>query len=372
MDQRRVLEVNVDDIGNGGVYALVKSAIENNHEAIKFDIATLEKFDKSENISELNNYNCEVKYIGYEGNKLLKQIHIYRNLCHLLKNEKYDFIHIHADVANKLLVSGLAAKHSGTANIILHSHAAGIDGNHRRIKYIVHRLCRPFLKRIGTKFVSCSYVAANWMFPNINKNDIVIVHNGVDCEKFKFNKNVREYTRRKLGVGEKLLIGHVGRFSYQKNHTYILKIAARMKGKGLKAKFLLVGEGPQRKEIAKLAQKRGLEDWIIFTGLTDSVNELYSAMDVFILPSHFEGLPLVGVEAQAAGLPCIFSNRVTREVKLTKNVCFCGIKDSDIDEWISIIESYANITRIDGSKAVKAKQYSVEDVVQGFMQLYET
>lgn len=163
----KVLEVNVDDLHSGGVYSLVKNVIVDKNADIKIDIGAIERFVNIENIKTLNNYNCDVYYVGYEGCKWKKQFVCFNNLRKLLKRNNYDCVHIHADVSNKLLVSALAAKSVGVKKIILHSHAAGVDGNHRLAKRNIHFICRRLLIHIGTDFVACSGVAAAWMFPNI-------------------------------------------------------------------------------------------------------------------------------------------------------------------------------------------------------------
>ena len=158
----KVLEVNVDDQGNGGVYSLIKSVIENKPENLQIDIAALEPFEKKENIRYLRSLGTRIFFTGYKGNKIKKQLYIYKHMCTLLKKERYDVVHIHSDVANKLLVSGLAAKACGVPNIILHSHATGTDGKNRKIKKVVHDLCRNYLQYVGTDYAACSYAAAKY------------------------------------------------------------------------------------------------------------------------------------------------------------------------------------------------------------------
>lgn len=180
----RVLEVNVDDLHFGGVFSLVKEVISNTNksinENIQIDIAAIEKFENTRNIHMLESMGTHVYYVGCKKNKLIKQFICIRNLKDLIKKNNYDFVHIHGDVSNKLFVLGLASKMAGCPNIILHSHAAGVDGNHRKLKFIIHEIFRPLLKEIGTKFVSCSDLASEWMYPNIDKSKVICIHNGVN------------------------------------------------------------------------------------------------------------------------------------------------------------------------------------------------
>ena len=367
----KVLEVNVDDLHSGGVYSLVKNVIVDKNADIKIDIGAIERFVNIENIKTLNNYNCDVYYVGYEGCKWKKQFVCFNNLRKLLKRNNYDCVHIHADVSNKLLVSALAAKSVGVKKIILHSHAAGVDGNHRLAKRNIHFICRRLLIHIGTDFVACSGVAAAWMFPNIAKERIIIINNGVDLEKFRFNPEIRDKERKKLGLEKNKIIGHVGRFAYQKNHEYLIKIMERLHRIDPNIKLLLIGEGPEKKRIRDLVKSKGLEDTIIFYGTSNSVNDLFQAMDVFVLPSHFEGIPKDGVEAQASGLPVLFSNQITPEAKITQNVEFLGINEENIEEWVKQIMLAIEEKRVDSYQDLKKRKFSIQDTIFSFLSLYK-
>lgn len=367
---KRVLEINVDDLHAGGVFSLVKNVIQHKKSNIKIDIAAIEKFENPNNIKILSEYGSSVYYIGYSGNKWKKQVVCYCNLKSLIKEKRYDCVHIHADVANKLLVSGLAAKRVGVKKIILHSHAAGVDGNHRGLKLLFHKVCRRLLKYIGTDFVACSDLAAQWMFPNISQDKICIINNGVDLDKFRYNIEIREKVRRELGITDELLIGHVGRFAYQKNHEFLVKIMKSVKARKLNAKLLLVGEGPDENKIRKLVTENYLDDCVIFYGTSSKVNELFQAMDVFVLPSHFEGLPIVGVEAQASGLSIIFSDKITKEAKLTELVSFISISDSSVIKWVIQIMEYVKYDRRDQYLNLEKRRFSIYDTIRDFLDLY--
>lgn len=371
----KILEVNVDDLHFGGVYSLIKTVIEKvcikkTENCIKIDIAAIERFENPKNIAYLNSLGTKVYYIGYQGNKLKKQIICYVKLKKLIKKKSYNCVHIHADVSNKLLVSGLAAKRAGAKQVILHSHAAGVDGSHRRIKLLFHKICRRFLKYIGTDFVACSDLAMEWMFPNISHNQITIIKNGVDLDKFRFNPQVRKRERIKLGITDEILLGHVGRFAYQKNHNYLIKILKAIKDSKINAKLLLVGEGPLETQIRAEVKKEGLEEHIIFYGISTQIQDLFQAMDIFLLPSYFEGFPIVGIEAQAAGLPVLFSDSITREAKLTEFVEYLGIGEYDIEKWVYEIKRIGLKKRHDNYEQLKKEKLSIEDTIQSFLKLY--
>lgn len=369
----KVLEINVDDLNMGGVFSLVKNVIVHNHDQIQIDIAAIEKFSSEENIQLFKKYGTEVYYVGYEGNKWIKQLICFHRLKKLMKENKYECVHIHADVANKLLVSGLAAKCAGVKKIILHSHAAGVDGNHRNMKERIHKVCREILKWIGTDFVACSDVAAQWMFPDMQSENIVLIKNGIDLNKFCYDEQIRKKIRSQLRLEDKIVVGHVGRFCYQKNHDYFIKILQQIKKSNVNMVLLLVGEGPDEQRFRNKLKEQNLEEYVIFYGVSKKVQELFMAMDVFVLPSHFEGLPIVGVEAQAAGLPVIFSDKITREAKLKEDVVYLGIEDKDAESWVKNIIQLSE-TKIDRRAAymkLKDQKFDIEDTIANLMTLYK-
>lgn len=368
---KKILEVNVDDMGFGGVYSLVRNVILAKPEDTTLDIACIEPFEQQKNIDELAAHGCTVHYVGYAGNKVKKQFVILRNLKQLLKEEGYAAVHIHGDVAYKLLVYSLAARLAGVRTILLHSHASGTDGNHRELKKKLHMASRRFLRWSGTGFVSCSDLAADWMFPNVSKKKITIIHNGVDLDKFRFNPEERAAVRRKWGLEEAFVLGHVGRFEYQKNHEYLIDIFRAVHEQIPNAKLFLVGEGSLREDIQKKVDDLGLSNDVIFAGLSREVEKLLSGFDVFVLPSHFEGLPIVGVEAQAAGLPVLFADTITEEAKLTESAVFLPIGEGDVPQWLAHIADLREATREDPYDRLKEQHFSLEDTIQEFLDLYE-
>lgn len=366
----RVLEVNVDDRGRSGVYSLVTNVIKNKNENINIDIAAFEYFENKDNILELKQYGTHVENVGYHGCKLIKQYIIYRNLLKYLKKNKYDCVHIHSDVANKLFIGGLAAKKAGVKKIIFHSHASEVDGKYRNIKRFLHKVSRKRLKKIGTKFVACSDLARQWMYPNINKDKVIIIKNGIDLVKYRFNEKSRLEVRKKLGLNNKFVIGHVGRFSYQKNHEFLIKVFKKVVNKKGNAYLLLVGEGPDKKKIENLVNKEGLTAHVKFYGISNHVENLLQGMDVFLLPSHFEGLPIVGVEAQAAGLPVIFSDKITKEAKLLDTSYFLSINNDMVSEWVNLILRLQKSKRKDTINILHKEKFDISDTVSEFISLY--
>ncbi|MGX8691371.1 MAG: glycosyltransferase, partial [Eubacteriales bacterium] len=244
------------------------------------------------------------------------------------------------------------------------------DGNHRGLKQKLHMASRRFLKWTGTGYVSCSDLAADWMFPNVKAKKITIIHNGVDLDKFRFDPEKRAAMRKEWGLEDAFVLGHVGRFEYQKNHTYLVDIFAAVKDRVPSAKLFLVGEGSLLDETRTKVEDLGLSDDVIFAGLSREVEKLLSGFDVFVLPSHFEGLPIVGVEAQAAGLPVLFADTITKEARLTDASWFLPIGETDVPQWAEKLAALNGAERGDPYERLKAQHFSLDDTIQEFLDLY--
>lgn len=369
----RVLECNVDDISKGGVYSLVRNVIlHNRSKKIKIDIASIAEFEDLNDIEELKEKNCRVFFVGSKRSKYFRLIDIFNNTKKLLKNNNYDCVHIHSDSAYTVFPFLLAARKRKVKKIIVHSHASGLDGEHREIKLCLHFLFRPYINRHADCFVACSDVAAKWMFPEKKIEDIKIINNGIALPEFSYNPMIRNSERKKLNVGKKIVIGCVGRFAYQKNQRFLINVFEEFHKKVPQSLLLLVGEGPLYSEIKSLVEKKGLKESVIFYGVSSHVNKLLQVMDIFALPSFFEGLPISGVEAQASGLPVIFSNGISPLAALTDNCSFLPINYSNtsIRKWVIQLEKYSHIKRVDTSDELKSKGYTIDDTVSDFLDLY--
>lgn len=261
----------------------------------------------------------------------------------ILTEGKYDIVHLHTRQWKSFLVEQIA-KEMGIKKIIVHAHNADIgtlDAKRRREEKILHNYMQEQLTEdVATEFWSCSWKAADFIFGDkIPKKKIRIMNNAIELSKYVYNSVVREEYRKKLGVSDdEYVIGNVGRLAYQKNQEFLLKIFYELrKNNEKKYKLLLVGSGEREKEYKKFVMENGLENDIIFTGQREDVSGLLQAMDLFCLPSRFEGLPISLVEAQASGLPCIVSNLVTEESIMTENAILLPL---DINLWKEKIEEY--------------------------------
>lgn len=368
---KKILEMNVDDHGNNGVYSLIRSVIMQKPSDLSIDVACIEPFENKSNIDELNAYGTNVYYVGYAGNKIKKQKVITDNLCRIIAENHYDIVHIHTDIAYKPYVYAKAAKKAGCPRIIIHSHATDAEEPHRNVKRMMHFMTRNKLKNLATDYAACSELAFDWMFPDIDKSKAKIIYNGIDLKKFSFQEDLRNKIRKHYHISENdFVIGHVGRFSYQKNHEFLLKVFKMVHDVCPNVILMLVGDGDQRQQAEQYVKENHLENNVIFTGIQKNPAEFYQAMDLFALPSRFEGFPIVGVEAQASGLPVLFSDQITREAGINPNVDFIGIRERDMEIWKDKMIASMNEKRLSTQKYLKDHKLDINDTLSAFIKLY--
>ena len=228
-----------------------------------------------------------------------------------------------------------AAKRHGVPWRIMHCHCPGkINSLKGNIKHLVSRLS-PLNANIR---LACSKEAGEYLF---QKRPFEIIPNGIDVERFRFSEKVRGDVRTDLGLDDKFVIGHVGRFSREKNHEYMLEVFAGVKKQLPDAVLMLLGEGPLLESIQEKARAMGIADSVLFLGLIRDCAPYYQAMDAFIMPSLYEGLPLAGIEAQSAALPCLFTAVSSPEVKISSDAAFLPIGTEKVDLWVNALKKIA-------------------------------
>ena len=244
------------------------------------------------------------------------------------------------------------AKKNGVPVCIAHARSAGVDSG---IKGIATRILRLPLRREGFTDYSfaCSAEAGVSVFGKrlMDKGRVRIIPNAVDIDSFSFDSSVRDRVRKELGVTDELVIGHVGSFRYAKNHEFLLRTFEQLISlvrddgndrypylRGKKLKLLMLGKGGLFEDMKKLSEELSISGDCIFAGNRKDVNNYYQAMDYFCFPSRYEGLPGSVIEAQAAGLKCLVSDSVTREVLVTDLVSMRSIKSEPSDWAVKILD----------------------------------
>ena len=218
----------------------------------------------------------------------------------------------------------------------------------------------------------CSELAGRWLFGDktYDSGQVYLLNNAINLDKFKYNEKLRKEKRKELGISDDtLVIGHIGRFVAQKNHTFLIDIFNEVHKKNPNSLLLLVGQGPLKEEIENKVKELKLNDSVRFLGQRNDANELYQAFDVFCLPSLYEGLPVVGVEAQASGLLCILSDAMTKETKVIESTKFNSLKNNSLNWADLILNSMKNYKRNDTSGEMTENKFNIE-VEEKYLEKY--
>lgn len=373
MEVKTVLRVMQINAGNqfGGVSSMIYHFYQYiNHDKIQFDFVAPYKSSFAfyrENIEEMGGRIIE---LNAAGNFIIRKLTFWKRLISLIRQEKYSVVHINSGSGTFNLQVAWIAWLCGVKKIIVHSHNGG---NCNIIGKMLIGFTRVLLEFGPTDYWACSKKAAEYMFSErrIKKQDYRVINNGVDTDKFSFVLADREKYRKELDLQNNLVILHVGRFSEQKNHMFLIDIFDTFIKEYSDAVLLLVGEGELIEKVKKKVKILGLDERVRFMGLRSDIPQLMSASDVFVLPSLYEGLPVVGVEAQVNGLNCVFSDSITKELDLTGENSFVSLNESS-ERWIQEIEKCVNSksNRWLSKEKVIEKGYSLQCVVREIEQIY--
>lgn len=283
----------------------------------------------------------------------------YIALWKALRAGHYDIVHDHGS-SSMMAIELTIAKLAGVKNRIAHSH------NSTCPNMKVHKLLNPYFRTVYTKALACGQLAGNWLF---GENNFEVLPNGFHTDDFVFSKKNRDAIRNELGLENQLLIGHIGRINEQKNQEYLLDVFKEVAAIRDDATLLIVGTGPDEEKIKSRVKEHPYRNRIILYGETDTPTVLYSAMDIFVFPSRYEGLPVVLLEAQISGLPCIVSDKITREVDLG-DINWQSI-DDDPKQWADALLSIEQ--RSEEERTSYRKKYIEEiqqyDITQSVKQL---
>ena len=276
---------------------------------------------------------------------------INKYLLELFKKEKYDIIHCNTINSSSLILK--SAKKFGIPVRILHSHATQNGDN--ILKRFIGILFKSISIRNANVYFACSKYAGESIFKNLNFD---VIPNAINISKFQFNRQVRNEIRKKENISDdKIVVMTVGRITTQKNPFFIVDIMKKIKNINKDIIFWWLGSGDLDNEIKQYITENKLQNRIKLFGTVSNVNEYYSAADIFILPSLFEGLPVVGIEAQISGMTTLFSDNITNEVKISKNCFFLSIKSVDL--WVNEIFKIGKYNRNKNIDSIQSELYDI-------------
>ena len=310
---------------DGGVEAVILNYFKNmNKSKFVFDFVI-------DSDSTDNNFINEIQELGGTVIKCppYQQLHKYNKFLYkLFKEKNYDIVHSNI---NTLSVFPLRmAEKAGIKIRIAHSHSTSNPKEWK--KNLLKNILRPFSKKYANVYFACSELAGRYLFGDkaFDEGKVVIFNNAINLDKFKYNEEKRKEIREKLNIkDDTFVVGHIGRFVAQKNHTFLIDIFNEIHKKNENTVLLLIGQGPLKNEIKDKVDKLGLTNSVKFIGQVTNANDYYNAMDVFVLPSLYEGLGMVLIEAQANELPCIASTEVPKEASVSNQVEFISLKEEN-------------------------------------------
>lgn len=285
------------------------------------------------------------------------------------KQNNIKILHCNADCAIDVL-NILGARLGGVKYVTIHSHNAGIQNEGIGLR-MADFVLKPLIPLCCDNCYGCSDLAARALLPKslIKKKKYSVLPNGIDLKKFDYNEAVRREIRKKLNLEGKYVVGHAGRFSDQKNHSFLLDIFQAVHRKNPNTVLLLFGVGELQEAMKNKARTLGIEDAVIFYGASNEMNKMWQAMDVFVMPSLSEGLPVTGVEAQASGLPCIFSDTITKEVGLTDKTEFLSLNESP-KTWAEHALKYMGCERKSEVDKLRKVGYDIQQTADTLSKLY--
>lgn len=298
--------------------------------------------------------------------KYTKPFTFVRTLKRLFQEGQYDIVHSNLNALS--VFSLMAAKKAGIKVRIAHSHSTSNKKEWK--KNLVKNILRPFSKVYATHLFACSELAGKWLFgkKSLTEGNVTIINNAINLEKFQYNEQERNEIRKEYNLENKFVIGHVGRFMQQKNHQFLISVFKELIKQRNDCVLFLVGEGKLEKKIRAHVAGLGLSEKVVFAGVRSDVEKFYSAFDCFVLPSLYEGLGIVLVEAQTSGLNCLASNFVPKEVDFSGKVKFL---DLNYSVWVKEILDLSNKSN-DERKSLDCRKFDIKEEARKLLDIYKS
>ena len=365
----KVLHMTPPDVNNG-VYRYIFSHMQYMDRS-RFQFAFLTKgAEELRQAPEYKKYGFmiyELKSVQREGAERFRQ-----EIVQILENG-FDILHLHTSSWRGFMIEEIAMERK-IPRVIVHSHSAGIDEGvpalwEERVQ--VHEsFKRQFSMKYATDVWACSIAAAKWLYgANIPSDRIRIMPNAIDIERYRFQPEKRVRMRRQMGFEDKFVVGNIGRYAFQKNQEFLLRVFAAAYRKDSRLHLLCLGEGEMLPRLRRLAETLGIEKCVNLIGWQENAEDYLQAMDVFCLPSRFEGLGIAAVEAQAAGLKCLIADTVPEEVKLTDLVSFLPLEEK---QWVrELVHCNIQYDRKCRDEEIIRAGYEIRSAAKRLEEMYE-
>lgn len=291
----------------------------------------------------------------------------FKDIRDLVNKKKYTYV-LRVSQHSLSALELLAAKLGGAK--VLAFRSSNSNACESTLNGILHNICMFMPRFFANVYIAPSTEAGKFMFgkASVKEGKVNILHNAVNYEMYAYAQTKRKRIRRELDLGNSLVVGHVGRFNHQKNHIFLLEVFKELSKIQESAKLILVGKGEKEQELRSKVVEMGIKDKVIFVAPRSDVNEFYSAFDVLVFPSKFEGMPNVLIEAQAASLPCVASDTITKEAKITPYVSWLSLNETAV-VWAKKALDVCHMERSSTYKKFVESKYEVKDSSQTFCKL---
>lgn len=357
----RVLQV-MGGLDRGGAEAMIMNIYRNiDRTQVQFDFVVNEREKPYAFESEIKSLGGKVYSVPeYNGINVITHRNAWRSLFE--SNHEWEILHAHY-TSSAFLFMNIAKNYN--LKTIAHSHISGMS---KSINSYIKVVTRFPLRFQSDYLLACTDEAASWMFGS-KSNQTKILYNAIETDKYIFNENIRANIRKKLDITNQTVIGHVGRFADQKNHSFLIDIFYEYYRVNPNSILLLIGEGPLKLTIETKVNSLGIKDNVKFIGTIDNVHDYLQAMDIFIFPSLYEGLGMVAIEAQTAGLPIIASTNVPKEAEITNLITFLSL-EYNASDWAQQIDNSIIYNRENMQEEVIKAGYDIKDTSLNLQKYY--
>lgn len=303
-------------------------------------------------------------------NRASKSLRKFFHTYCVLKQEQAKIFHVNASDPYGCMV-GLAARFAGVRTVILHSHNSRLKKSGMAYR-MFQRLCQMCIPLFGDWYFACSDLAGEFMYGKRFQREVTWVKNGIDIQRFRFNEAVRQEMRVQYQMQDALVVGNIGRLCPQKNQVFLLQIFAELLKIRPDAHLVLIGSGELEERLMSQAGRLGILGSLLHIPATSQVERFYCMMDIFLLPSIHEGLPVTGIEAQNSGLPCVFSDCITKNTSITDRAHYLSLEQTSA-EWAELIDTLSRETPVDRSvyaDRVQEAGFDIKDTAAWLQEFY--
>lgn len=359
MNKIKILYVMGGNMHRAGAETMIMNYVRQLVKYQMFDISVLvHGYEKGDYDNELSALGIRIIQVPIRSSAPFKYKRIVRDV---FTTHKFEIVHCNMDASSGDFLE--IAKKSGVPIRIVHSHTTKYQAQNI-IKKIIAMNSKRKIPMVATHFLACSKKAGDWMFRG---KEYLVLNNAIDLDLYRVDEKIRKQVRKQLSLQSDIIVlGHIGRFCFEKNHEGLIRIFKKYHDHNNKSVLLCIGDGPTQDQIKELVKRNGLCEFVKFLGIRSDIPQLLQAMDVFLLPSLFEGLPVVGIEAQAAGLPCLFSEAVTEEVCILDSSRRIPLDD---DKWIDEIDSL-KCFKTEDTASLAVAGYSIQEEAKKLKDYY--